>query len=233
MRQDRRQFLVAAAPLFVPQSAFGANDRINYAVIATGGRGRSVSRVFQKLGAQCVALCDVYQPNLDQAKKDAPDAKTYSNYHELLSQEKSLDAVLIASPDHHHCPMLLAALAAKKDVYAEKPLSKTLEESVTMIKAVRASKQVVQIGMQRRSAPAIHKAKKLVEDGVLGRVTLVKPQWHWNISRKLDNSPLPGPLDWQAFLGSAPKRALEPMRFRRWRYFLDYAGGNMTDQGTH
>ena len=236
MRQDRRQFLVAAtaaAPLFVPQSAFGANDRINYAVIATGGRGRSVSRVFQKLGAQCVALCDVYQPNLDQAKKDAPDAKTYSNYHELLSQEKSLDAVLIASPDHHHCPMLLAALAAKKDVYAEKPLSKTLEESVTMIKAVRASKQVVQIGMQRRSAPAIHKAKKLIEDGVLGRVTLVKPQWHWNISRKLDNSPLPGPLDWQAFLGSAPKRALEPMRFRRWRYFLDYAGGNMTDQGTH
>jgi predicted dehydrogenase len=237
MSQDRRRFLgtaaAAAAPLFVPQSAFGANDRIAYAVIATGGRGRSVSRVFQKLGAQCTALCDVYEPNLAAALKDAPDARTYGNYHELLAQEKSLDAVLIASPDHHHYPMLMAALAAKKDVYAEKPLSKTLDESTKMIKAVRGSKQVVQIGMQRRSAPAIHKAKKLVDDGVLGRVTLVKPQWHWNISQKLDNSPLPGALDWPAFLGSAPKRALEPMRFRRWRYFLDYAGGNMTDQGTH
>jgi len=234
MSQDRRQFLAAAAaPLFVPQSAFGANDRINYALIAAGGRGRSVSRVFQKLGAQCVALCDVYEPNLAAAKKDAPDAETYGNYHELLTEEKGADAVLIASPDHHHYPMLMAALAAKKDAYAEKPLSKTLEESAKMIKAVRGSKQVVQIGMQRRSAPAIHKAKKLVEEGVLGRVTLVKAQWHWNISQKLDNSPLPGPLDWAAFTGTAPKRAPEPMRFRRWRYFFDYAGGNMTDQGTH
>jgi predicted dehydrogenase len=129
--------------------------------------------------------------------------------------------------------MLMAALDAKKDVYQEKPLSKSLEESVKMIHAVRKSRQVVQIGMQRRSAPAIWKAKKLVEDGILGRVTLVKPQWHWNVSQKLDNSPLPGKLDWARFLGSAKKRDLEPMRFRRWRYFWDYAGGNMTDQGTH
>ncbi len=235
MSQNRRQFLAAAtaAPLFIPQSAFGANDRISYALIAAGGRGRYVSRVFQKLGAQCVAICDVYEPHIELAKKDAPDAKVYGDYRELLAQEKSLDAVLIASPDHHHCPMLMAAVAAKKDVYAEKPLSKTLEESGKMIKAVRGSKQVVQIGMQRRSAPAIHKAKKLVEEGVLGRVTLVKPQWHWNISKPLDNSALPGKLDWAAFLGAAPKRSLEPMRFRRWRYFFDYAGGNMTDQGTH
>ncbi|MCC6535948.1 MAG: Gfo/Idh/MocA family oxidoreductase, partial [Bryobacterales bacterium] len=125
----------AAAPLFVPQSAFGANDKINYGILATGGRGRSVSRVFQKLGAQCVALCDVYEPNIQEAKKAAPDARTYGDYRELLAEEKGLDAVLIASPDHHHCAMLLAALAAKKDVYAEKPLSKTLEESVKMIRA--------------------------------------------------------------------------------------------------
>ena len=235
MSQNRRQFLAGAvaAPLFIPQSAFGANDRISYALIAAGGRGRYVSRVFQKLGGQCVALCDVYEPHIELAKKDAPDAKVYGDYRELLAQEKSLDAVLIASPDHHHCPMLMAAVAAKKDVYAEKPLSKTLEESGKMIKVVRGSKQVVQIGMQRRSAPAIHKAKKLMEDGVLGRVTLVKPQWHWNISKPLDNSALPGKLDWAAFLGAAQKRSLEPMRFRRWRYFFDYAGGNMTDQGTH
>jgi predicted dehydrogenase len=231
----RRSFAaaVSAAPLYVPAQAFGANDRINYACIATGGRGRYLMGKFNQEPTVCTAICDVYEPHLDRAQEIAPSAKRYVDYHELLASHKDLDAVVIASPDHQHYPMLKAALAAKKDVYLEKPLSKSIEESQLMIKAVRGSKQVVQIGMQRRSAPAIHQAKKLVDDGVLGRITLVKPQWHWNISQKLDNSPLPGKLDWARFLGNAPRRELEPMRFRRWRYFWDYAGGNMTDQGTH
>jgi predicted dehydrogenase len=231
----RRSFAaaVSAAPLYVPAQAFGANDRINYACIATGGRGRYLMGKFNQEPTVCTAICDVYEPYLDRAQEIAPSAKRYVDYHELLASHKDLDAVVIASPDHQHYPMLKAALAAKKDVYLEKPLSKSIEESQLMIKAVRGSKQVVQIGMQRRSAPAIHQAKKLVDDGVLGRITLVKPQWHWNISQKLDNSPLPGKLDWARFLGNAPRRELEPMRFRRWRYFWDYAGGNMTDQGTH
>jgi len=235
MESDRRHFLIntlAAAPMFVPQSAFGANDRVRYGLIATGGRGRYLQRIFQKQGAECVALCDVYEPNLELAQKESPKAKPYVEYRELLA-DKDIDAVVIASPDHHHCPMLMDSLAAGKDVYLEKPLSKSLEESTKMIQAVKKSKQVVQIGMQRRSAESIMKAKKLVDDGMLGRVTLVKPQWHWNIAKELDNSPLPGRLDWKRFLGSARKRDLEPMRFRKWRYFWDYAGGNMTDQGTH
>ena len=241
METDRRAFLqtslgltaaLGAAPMFVPQSAFGANDRMAYGLIATGGRGRYLNKEFLKHGVQCVALSDVYEPNLELAKKDAPDAKTYVNYHELL-QQPGVDFVVLAPPDHHHCPMLLAALAAGKDVYAEKPLSRTLAESAKMISAVRASKKVVQIGMQRRSAPALMEAKKLIDDGALGRITMVKPQWHWNVARPLNNSPLPGKLDWTRFLGSARKRPLEPMRFRYWRYFWDYAGGNMTDQGTH
>jgi predicted dehydrogenase len=231
----RRTFLagLAAAPAFVPSSAFGANDRITYACIATGGRGRYLMNKFNGQGAQCLAVCDVYEPYVEQAKQIAPDAKAYGDYRELLDAHKNVDAVIIASPDHQHFPMLQAALDAKKDVYLEKPLSLTLDESQQTIRVVRSSKQVVQVGMQRRSAPAIHQAKKLVDDGVLGRVTLVKPQWHWNVSRPLDNSPLPGKLDWKRFLGNAPKRDLEPMRFRRWRNFIDYAGGNMTDQGTH
>jgi predicted dehydrogenase len=236
MDSNRRLFLssLAAAPMFVPRRAFGANDRISYALLAAGGRGRYLNRIFQKQGGQCVALCEVYEPYLEEARKGSPaDVRSYVDYQELLDKEKDIDAVVIASPDHHHCPMLLAALDAKKDVYLEKPLSKSLEESAKMIKAVRSSKQVVQIGMQRRSAPAIMKAKKLVDDGVLGRITLVKPQWHWNVAKPLNNSPLPGKLDWARFLGSARKRDLEPMRFRYWRYFWDYAGGNMTDQGTH
>ncbi|MEN6602495.1 MAG: Gfo/Idh/MocA family oxidoreductase [Bryobacteraceae bacterium] len=235
MKSDRRAFLqqsLAAAPLFVPRKVWGANDKPAYGVIATGGRGRYLNVEFLKAGAECAALCDVYEPNLEKAKADAPNAKTYADYHELLEQ-KGLDFVVLAGPDHHHCPMLLASLKAGKDVYAEKPLSKTLAESKTMIDAVRESKKVVQIGMQRRSAPALYEAKKIIDEGVLGRVTQVKPQWHWNTARPLNNSPLPGKLDWKRFLGSAPNRELEPMRFRYWRYFWDYAGGNMTDQGTH
>ncbi len=232
MPTTRRTFLAASAPLFVPRSAFGANDRITYGVIATGGRGRYLNKKFLALGHQCGALCDVYEPYLALAQQDSPGAKTFGDYRRLL-EDKSLDAVVIASPDHHHCPMLIASLEAGKDVYLEKPLSHSLAESEKMIKAVRKSKQVVQVGMQRRSAESIHKAKKLVDDGVLGRVTMVKPQWHWNVAKPLDNSPLEGKLDWDAFLGNARKRELEPMRFRKWRYFWDYAGGNMTDQGTH
>ncbi len=232
---ERREFLagaaVTAAPLFVPESAFGANDRITFGAIATGGRGRYVASVFKKFGAECLAVCDVYEPNLEKAREMFPDAKPFVDYHDVLAQK--VDAVLLAGPDHHHCPMLLAALDAKKDVYTEKPLSKSLEDSLKMVKAVRSTKQVVQVGMQRRSSESVAKAKKLVDDGILGDVYMVKPMWNWNIAKPLNNTPLPGKLDWARFLGDAPKRELEPMRFRNWRYFWDYAGGNMTDQGTH
>jgi predicted dehydrogenase len=159
-------------------------------------------------------------------------AKGYLDYHDLLAH-KGLDAVLIATPDHQHCPMLLAALAAGKDVYLEKPMSHSLEQSRQMINAMRATKQIVQVGMQRRSAPAVIEAKKLLDTGILGKITMAKPMWNWNIAKELDNSPLPGKLDWTRFLGDAKPRDLEPMRFRKWRYFWDYSGGNMTDQGTH
>jgi len=227
---DRRTFLTSAA--LAASQARGANDRISYGLIGSGGRGRSVSKVFQDLGAQCVAVSDVYEPNLDLGLKAAPGARSYLDYHDLLAH-KGLDAVLIATPDHQHCPMLLAALAAGKDVYLEKPMSHSLQQSRQMIEAVRKSKQIVQIGMQRRSAPSVLKAKELVDSGILGKITMVKPQWNWNIARELDNSPLPGKLDWNRFLGDAKPRDLEPMRFRNWRYFWDYSGGNMTDQGTH
>jgi predicted dehydrogenase len=241
MDRDRRKFLkdslnvtaaLTAAPLLAPSTAWSANDRPAYGVIGTGGRGRYVSSVFQKLGAQCVALCDVYQPYLELARKDAPQAKTYVDYNELLAQT-GLDFVLIATPDHQHCPNLLAALAAGKDAYLEKPMSHSLEESQRMIRAVRSSNRIVQVGMQRRSAPVIHRVKALIDAGMLGRVSLAKPLWNWNVARPLNNSPLPGQLDWFRFQGPAERRTLEPMRFRSWRLFWDYSGGNMTDQGTH
>jgi predicted dehydrogenase len=237
MAANRREFLltagaVAAAPLFVPRSAWGANDRPAYGVIGTGSRGRYVNAVFQAQGAQCVALCDVYEPHLELARKDVPAAKTYVDSHDLLAHP-GLDFVLVATPDHHHGPNLLDALAAGKDVYLEKPMSHSIAESRKMVAAVRKTHQIVQVGMQRRSSPMVQRARALVEQGVLGRISLVKPMWNWNISAPLDNSPLPGKLDWKRFLGAAPQRDLEPRRFRNWRLFWDYSGGNMTDQGTH
>jgi predicted dehydrogenase len=235
MLNNRRQFLkaVAAAPMFVPASAFGANDRPTYAAIGIGNRGGWLNQSFQKLGAQCVALCDVYEPNIESARAKSPsDAKAYVNHRDALAHP-GVDFVVIAAPDHHHGPMLMDALAAGKDVYLEKPLSTSLEQSKRMVAAVRASKQIVQVGMQRRSMPFIRHARQLIDDGALGKVSLVKAMWNWNLAVPLDNEPLPGKLDWDLFLGEAPKRPLEPKRFRWWRAFWDYCGGNMTDQGTH
>jgi predicted dehydrogenase len=227
-----RRDLLKAAPLVLAANVFGANDRITYGMIGTGSRGRWLQGAFQRLGAQCVAVCDVYDPNLDQAQTISPGAKRYVNHKELLAQ-KDLDCVVIATPDHHHCPMLMDGLAAGKDVYLEKPLSMNLEESDKMIAAVRESKQVVQIGMHRRSMKFVCDAKKLIDDGALGKISMVKALWNWHFQMPLDNSPLPGKLDWERFQGAAPQRALEPRRFRWWRGFWDYSGGNMTDQGTH
>jgi predicted dehydrogenase len=233
--RDRRNFLtsaLAAAPLFVPRSAWGANDRLAFGLIGAGGRGRYLTGNFQKLGAECVAVAEVYDRNLNEAVKVAPNAKSYVDYHELL-QQSGIDAVVIATPDHQHFPCLQAALDARKDVYLEKPMSHSLAQSQEMIQAVRKTKQIVQIGMQRRSAPSCIKGKQLIDTGMLGKITMVKPMWNWNVARELNNSPLPGKLDWQRFLGPARDRELQPMRFRYWRYFWDYSGGNMTDQGTH
>ncbi len=235
MYLDRRNFLtsaLAAAPMFVPRSAWGANDRLAYGLIGAGGRGRYLNRDFQKLGAECVAISDVYDQHLQAGLKEAPNAKPFLDYHDLLAHS-GIDAVVIATPDHQHAPMLFAALDAKKDAYLEKPMSHSIEQSRQMIQAVRKTSQIVQIGMQRRSAPGCHKAKAAIDTGILGRITLAKPMWNWNVSKPLNNSPLPGELDWRRFLGSAPDRPLEPMRYRYWRYFWDYSGGNMTDQGTH
>lgn len=232
----RRAFLKAAVP-FLPgilrSGAASPNDQLTYALIGAGSRGRYLNRAFQKLGARCRALCDVYEPNLEAARAESPpDVRTYVDYRELLAKE-TVDFVVVATPDHHHRPCLLAALEARRDVYLEKPLSLNLEESQLMMEAVRQSDRIVQVGMQRRSLPFVLKAKSVIEQGMLGQLSMVEASWNWAFELPLDNSPLPGKLHWDLFLGPAPKRPFEPRRFRWWRAFWDYSGGNMTDQGTH
>ncbi len=233
--QRRRDFLTAAAvaPLLFPSSARGANDRVQFALIGAGGRGRGVASRFIELGAPCTAVCDIYEPNLAKGVEMAGDGTaTYGDFRHVLDR-KDVDAVLIATPDHWHVPMMLAAVSAGKDVYCEKPMTHSIAEGVRAIREVRATDRIVQIGMQRRSTPWIIEAKKLVDDGIIGEIYMAKAQWNWVRSAPLNNSPLESKVDWNAFLGSAPKRPIEPQRFRSWRYFWDYSGGNMTDQGTH
>jgi len=235
MKDTRRDFLraVAAAPLVMPAGAWGANDRPTYGLIGAGSRGGWLNQTFQRLGAQCVALCDVYDLHLEAARNNSPaDAKPYLRAEELLAQ-KGIDFVVIATPDHQHWPCLKLALEAGKDVYIEKPLSHTLEQSKTMVDAVRKTDRIVQVGMQRRSMPFIIQAKRVIDEGQLGKISIAKARWNWHFRVPLDNSPLPGKLDWDLFQGPAPHRAFEPKRFRWWRGFWDYSGGNMTDQGTH
>ncbi|MFB3829372.1 MAG: Gfo/Idh/MocA family protein [Bryobacteraceae bacterium] len=233
MKQDRRGFLKGVAPLILPAAARGANDRPAFGAIGVGNRGFWLHETFQKLGAQCVAVCDVYEPFRDRAKAaSAPGAKAYVNHKDLLAH-KGLDFVMIATPDHHHCPMLMDSLAAGKDVYIEKPLSLNLEESARMVEAARTSDRIIQVGMHRRSMPFVRKAVQVVKEGALGRISMVKAMWNWHFDIPLDNSPLPGALDWELFQGPAPRRALQPKFFRWWRGFWAYSGGNMTDQGTH
>lgn len=218
--------------MFLPAAAVGANERVTIALIGAGGRGRRVMAAFRELGSPVPAVCDVYEPNLALGLEGADEgAQGYGDYRRVLERD-DLDAVLIATPDHWHVPMMLDAVAAGKDVYCEKPMSHSISEGVRAVQGVRATDRIVQIGMQRRSTPWIIEMQQSVADGAIGQITMARAEWNWAISKPLDNSELAGELDREGFLGGAG-RSLEPMMFRNWRYFWAFSGGNMTDQGTH
>lgn len=242
---NRRRFIteagtvVAGASLLTAKSyarVLGANERIQMGVIGSGGRGRSVMRSFNKHAGEVefIHICDVYEPNINAALELArPGAKSTMDYRQLLD-DKDVVAILNATPDHWHANVLMDAVAAGKDAYTEKPFSYSIEEGARMVKAVRATKQIVQVGMQRRSSEAVRGAKKLVDDGVLGEVVMARAQWFWNRKPMPKKMQLAGKLDWERFQGPARKRyPLDERRFFHWRNFSDYNGGHLTDQGTH
>ncbi len=228
----RREFVAAVVGAASYGRVLGANERIRVGVIGTGGRGQLLTGVFKEAGAEVMAVCDVYQPHLEGGLKMASaGAKSYTDYRRLL-EDKSLDAVVVATPDHWHSRVTIDAVDAGKDVYVEKPLAHTIDEGAAMVRAVRGTKRVVQVGTQRRSNSLFLEAKGIMDSGQIGEVSMVTSEW-MNYQTRLADRKLEGPLDWKAWLGSAPARPLDPVRFFNWYHFWDYSGGMLVGQAAH
>lgn len=226
---QRRKFLLTAASTAAVR---GANERVRGAIIGAGGRGRLLTAEFKELGVEMAAVCDVYKPNLEAGLKAASTgARPYSDYRKLL-EDKSLEVVIVATPDHWHAQMVIDAVHAGKDVYVEKPMAHTPDEGYRIIEAVRKTKRVVQVGTQRRSFPLFHEAKKLMTEGGIGDVRLVNGWWY-NHQTSVRQGKFEGEIDWKAWLGTAPKRDADPARFFNWYYYWDYSGGLMIGQAAH
>ncbi len=228
---------VAAAPQIIGKKAFGASERLVMGIIGPGGRGRGLMGMHQEHDVKFAAVCDVSEPNrkrgVEYAKRNH-DGKVdeYIDYRDLL-ERTDLDAVVIGTPEHQHCSQMIDAVQAGLDVYCEKPMSHTIEEGAKTVKEVRKTDRIVQIGMQRRSAPMVHEGLKTYRSGVLGEVTNVRARWNWMSSHKLNNKPLGYDLDWERFMWPAKRVEFEPMKVRYWRQFWPFSGGQSCDQGTH
>lgn len=213
-------------------AAIGANDKVRTALIGAGGRGRYLTEQFKEIGAEMSAVCDVYEPNLEAGVKAASTgARRYSDYRAVLD-DKSVDAVIVATPDHWHARMVIDAVNAGKDVYVEKPLCHEIGEGFDIVAAVRRTKRVVQVGTQRRSSPLFMAARDVAQSGVLGDVRLVTSQW-LNHQSSVNKSQLRGKLDWKQWLGPARERALDPALFFNWYYYFDFSGGLLVGQAAH
>ena len=236
MRLDRRTFLLAGGSPVLVRAA--PSEQLALGVIGSGGRGTLVMTLFQKDPAVRVgAICDVYEPNLERALSTAAKIpghrpKAYRNYKQLL-EDRDINAVLIATPEHWHHRMVLDALAAGKDVYLEKPLCQTPEQGVELVEAEKRSRNIVQVGMQRRSYDLYQEGRKVVAAGTLGSVRMVRSWWLNNYLGGSRATRLEGLLDWEQWQGPAPRRPFDPDRFRQWRFYSDYAGGIVADQGAH
>ena len=177
----RRIFLSTAASglalgtRLAASSVQGANSRVRVGVIGTGGRARGLMNQLKNVpGAEIVAVCDAHQPRMVQAAGIAgPSALQIGEYRRVLDS-KEIDAVLIGAPDHWHRQMTIDAVAAGKDVYVEKPISHSIEDGEAMVKAVEASKQIVQTGMQQRSWEHWITGKQIIDSGRLGQITFVQ-----------------------------------------------------------
>ncbi len=248
-KQNRRSFVkkvglasAAAAAEFINwnPSARGANEKVVLGLIGCRSQGKNDALDAIKDGAVFKTLCDVDDailakvgPQIEAAQNRAPGS--VKDFRRVLD-DKDIDAVVIATPDHWHAIPTILACQAGKDIYIEKPLSHTIHEGHLMRDAARKYDRVVQVGTQRRSEEHIREAVEYLGSGKLGKVCLVKAwitQVRESIGNPPDGTPPPG-ADYDMWLGPAPKRPFNPNRFHyNWRFFWDYGNTELGNQGVH
>jgi predicted dehydrogenase len=207
--------------------------------IGLGNRGDQVHDAFlEHADQQTVAVCDLRNDYMDFAiKKSRATPKKYTDYRKLI-EDKDVDAVAIATPDHWHALMFIEACNAGKDVYVEKPLSLTVVEGRRMVEVAERTKRVVQVGIHRRSSAFLKEAADFVRAGGIGHVTVAKSyhvmnEWPKGIGNPPDQPP-PSDWDWEQWLGPAPKVPYNQNRaFYNFRWFYNYSGGQLTNFGVH
>jgi predicted dehydrogenase len=218
-------------------NVLGANETLNVGAIGIGGRCHALLDALAKVpNVRLAGICDIYDVHRDNGKKRAdPKAFVTKQYKELLDQ-KDIDAVLIATPDHWHVPMTVDACAAGKDVYVEKPLTHSLAEGQPVIEAQNKHQRIVQVGTQQRSMPQFQKGYEIVHSGVLGPIHKVHLTWNRNTdrARRVPRGIDPKQVDWKAFLGNAPEQPFDDYRFLgNWRWFWDFGNGILGDLMVH
>ncbi len=242
---NRRKFLTqsgaaaAAAVSFPSILRAAASERIRHAVIGTGGQGRSHCKNFSQVkDCEVVALCDLDPERLGQAAALLPNAgsvKKFDDFRRLL-EDKTIDTVSIATCDHWHTPIALAAILAGKHVYVEKPCSHNIHESNLLVKAAREHKKCVQHGTQRRSSGQVNAAVKALREGTIGKVLAAKAINH-QLRKPVGRAPVsepPAGVNYDMWLGPAPKHAFTKNRWHyNWHWFWDYGCGDFANDGIH
>ncbi len=228
-------------------NVIGANSRINLGILGTGGRAQSLMREFLAIGktddsVRIAAVCDVYEKRKRAAMERTGAPKGTADYRKNAN-EKEIDAGVIATPDHWHAPMAIQAMHAGKDVYLEKPMTRTVDEAREVYETSVKTKRILQIGSQTTSSDQWWKARKALQDGLIGKMIMSQGSYHRNSTRgewNYDIDPNAGPdgkgdnyIDWKMWLGAAPGRSYDADRFFRFRKYWDYSGGIATDLFYH
>ena len=243
---NRREFIgqvgAGAAMLAAMPTAraLGANDRIRIGLIGAGDRGQQdLKAALKQSNVECVAIADVYSRRREQVKGYLPHIDTYDDPMRLL-ERKDIDAVINATPLHLHAKYFLAALAAGKDLYSEKTMTWDIPEAVACRNAARNSKQIVQIGLQHESEGELADAKKWIQDGATGKITLVEAWMSRNTPigqgqwvREVPADCNPAHVNWNLFLDGRPHIPFDGYKFINWRLFWEFSGGNITENMVH
>jgi predicted dehydrogenase len=233
---------VPVAESFASKKRVGANDKVQIALVGIRGVNWANLMSHNKLSeTECVAFCDIddnvmKQRTTEFEKLTGKKVQAYTDYRKLL-ENKEIDAVLIGTPDHWHAIQMIEACSAGKDVYVEKPISCTIEESLAMVKAAQRYGRVVQVGQQQRSGLHWQAVMEYVQSGKLGKIRSAKC-WISNGNRgelaQISEEAIPAGVNYDMWLGPAPQRPFHKYRFHgSFRFFWDYAGGLMTDWGVH